>query len=66
LNLQVVPIFDLKINCSSRAHLLVAQTNFHCCGPVTLTRAACHGPGHQAVTALAVLSAAEPAAVGGR
>jgi hypothetical protein len=47
LNLQVASILDLKINCSSGAHLSVAQTNFYHLGLVTRTHATRHGAGHK-------------------
>jgi hypothetical protein len=59
LNLQVAVILDLKIYFSNEAHLSVAQTNFYCPGPITRTHAICHRVGHQAMTALTALSAAE-------
>jgi hypothetical protein len=65
-NLHVASILDLKINCSSGAHLSVAHTNFYRPRLVTWTYVVHHRAGHQAVTALTALSANEPAAVGGR
>jgi hypothetical protein len=62
LNLHVAPIFDLKINCSSEAHLSLTQTNFYRPELVTWTRAAHHGADHQVVTTFTTLSATELAA----